>query len=62
MSGILLAKVDSINDLDILFDSKPTFSSHCHKVAAKGLACVNAAEIFLFLMIASYNVSSFQLL
>ena len=41
ISGIALSSVDSINDLGILFDSKHTFSSHCHKVAAKGFARVN---------------------
>ena len=40
ISSIMLCSVDSINDLGIVFDSKLSFSSHCHKVAAKGFALV----------------------
>ena len=41
ISHIVLSSINSFNDLGILFDSKLTFSSHCHKVAAKGFARVN---------------------
>ena len=41
LSGIALSQVSIANDLGILFDSKLDFSSHCHKVAAKGFVCVN---------------------
>ena len=41
LSDIALSQVSTANDLGILFDSKLDFSSHCHKVAAKGFILVN---------------------
>ncbi len=41
LSGAKLAQVPSVNDLGVLFDTKLDFSSHCHKVAAKGFARTN---------------------
>ena len=45
ISGIIVfSSVDSIYDLGIPFDSKLTFSSHCHKVAVKGFARGNMLQ------------------
>ena len=41
ISRTLLQKVVSTKDLDIKFDSKLSFSDHCHIVASKGFARVN---------------------
>ena len=42
ISGILLQKAVSTKDLGIIFDSKLSFSDHCHAVASKGFARVNS--------------------
>jgi hypothetical protein len=41
LTGTELLHTPIINDLGVAFDSKLDFSSHCHKVAAKGFARAN---------------------
>ena len=36
MSGALLKRVVTINDLGVMFDTKLSFSTHCSYVANKG--------------------------
>ncbi len=41
MSGVPLPKALSTKDLGVIFDSKLSFTEHCHTVANKGFALVN---------------------
>ena len=41
LTGVILSQVSNVTDLGVIFDSKLDFSTHCHKISAKGFARVN---------------------
>ena len=41
LTGVILSQVSHVTDLGVIFYSMLDFSTHCHKIAAKGFARVN---------------------